>query len=96
MLDHDFPRWPLGRAIPVGVYDLIYNPPLTRFLKEAAAAGCETIGGLDMLVAQAEDQFEWWTGIRPSADVMRSAALARLSGFEQPPAVEAATTRSQS
>ncbi len=28
----------------------------TRLLKEAAAAGCETLGGLDMLVAQAEDQ----------------------------------------
>ena len=60
------------------VYDLIYNPPLTRFLKEAAAAGCETIGGLGMLVAQAEDQFEWWTGRRPAAGLMHEAALARL------------------
>jgi len=60
------------------VYDLIYNPPLTRFLKEAAAAGCETIGGLGMLVAQAEDQFEWWTGRRPAAGLMRQAAMARL------------------
>jgi len=78
------------------VYDLVYNPPVTRLLKEAAHAGCRAIGGLDMLVEQARLQFEWWTGIRPSADVMRSAALARLSCFEQPPAVEAATTRSQS
>jgi hypothetical protein len=25
VLDHDFPSWAIGRAIPVGVYDLAYN-----------------------------------------------------------------------
>jgi 3-dehydroquinate dehydratase / shikimate dehydrogenase len=60
------------------VYDLVYNPPSTRLLKDAAAAGCQTIGGLDMLVAQAEDQFEWWIGRRPAAGLMRQAAMARL------------------
>jgi 3-dehydroquinate dehydratase / shikimate dehydrogenase len=57
------------------VYDLVYNPMETRLLKEAAAAGCETIGGLDMLVAQAEDQSEWWIGRRPPAGLMREAAV---------------------
>ena len=57
------------------VYDLVYNPMETRLLKEAAAAGCETLGGLDMLVAQAEDQSEWWLGRRPPAGLMREAAL---------------------
>jgi 3-dehydroquinate dehydratase/shikimate dehydrogenase len=61
------------------VYDLVYNPMATRLLKEAAAAGCETIGGLDMLVAQAEDQSEWWLGRRPPAGLMREAAMRRLS-----------------
>jgi shikimate dehydrogenase len=60
------------------VYDLVYNPPKTKLLDEAAAAGCRTIGGLDMLVAQAQAQFEWWTGQRPADRVMRDAALARL------------------
>jgi 3-dehydroquinate dehydratase / shikimate dehydrogenase len=46
-------------------YDLIYNPADTRFLQEARKAGCDTIGGLDMLVAQAKIQFELWTGRRP-------------------------------
>jgi len=55
------------------VYDLVYNPMETRLLKEAAAAGCDTIGGLDMLVAQAEDQSEWWLGRRPPAGLMREA-----------------------
>jgi 3-dehydroquinate dehydratase / shikimate dehydrogenase len=57
------------------VYDLVYNPMETRLLKEAAVAGCQTLGGLDMLVAQAEDQSEWWIGKRPPAGLMKQAAL---------------------
>lgn len=60
------------------VYDLVYNPPQTRLVSLAARAGCRTLGGLDMLVAQAQEQFEWWTGVRPADRVMRDAALARL------------------
>ena len=60
------------------VYDLVYNPPVTRLLKDAAIAGCRTVGGLDMLIAQAQAQFEWWTGHRPADRVMRDAAMARL------------------
>jgi 3-dehydroquinate dehydratase/shikimate dehydrogenase len=48
------------------VYDLIYNPRETRLLREAHAAGCETLGGLEMLIAQAKLQFELWTGTKPS------------------------------
>ena len=44
------------------VYDLIYNPSETRFLQEAQKAGCQTLGGMEMLVAQAGLQFELWTG----------------------------------
>jgi 3-dehydroquinate dehydratase / shikimate dehydrogenase len=62
------------------VYDLVYNPPHTRLLQDATRAGCRTIGGLDMLVAQAQAQFEWWTGRKPADKVMRDAALARLQG----------------
>lgn len=60
------------------VYDLVYNPPSTRLLAEAAGAGCDTIGGLDMLVAQAQAQQAFWTGQRPDAAGMRAAARARL------------------
>jgi 3-dehydroquinate dehydratase/shikimate dehydrogenase len=63
------------------VYDLIYNPLVTRLLREAGAAGCQTIGGLDMLVGQAHEQFEWWTSRRAEPGVMRLAALKRLSEF---------------
>jgi 3-dehydroquinate dehydratase/shikimate dehydrogenase len=63
------------------VYDLIYNPPVSRLLREAAAAGCRTIGGLEMLVAQAHEQYQWWTGSKPQSGVMREAALKRLAEF---------------
>ena len=60
------------------VYDLVYNPPETALMKAARAGGARVIGGLDMLVAQAAGQFEWWTGRSPSLDVMRRAAEAVL------------------
>jgi len=63
------------------VYDLVYNPTVTRLLRDAAAKGCQTIGGLEMLVAQAREQFEWWMGARPQGGVMREAALKRLAEF---------------
>ena len=56
------------------VYDLVYDPPETKLLADARAAGCDTIGGLDMLVAQAERQFELWTGERPPVGVFAAAA----------------------
>ncbi len=61
------------------VYDLIYNPPETHLLRDARQTGCASIGGLDMLVAQAEAQCRWWTGRTPPQRIMRTAALNRLS-----------------
>ena len=63
------------------VYDLVYNPSITRLLRDASTRGCETIGGLEMLVAQAREQFQWWVGTKPPAGVMREAALKRLAEF---------------
>ena len=63
------------------VYDLVYNPANTKLLCAAAGAGCATIGGLEMLVGQAVEQFEWWTGVQAPADVMRQAASRRLAEF---------------
>lgn len=52
------------------VYDLIYNPLETVLLKEARAAGCQTLGGLAMLVAQAAEQFRLWTGEEAPTELM--------------------------
>jgi len=69
-----------ARVLAAGglVYDLVYNPPRTRLLGEAAAGGCAVIGGLEMLVAQAARQFEWWTGRPAPVAAMRAAAERRL------------------
>lgn len=56
-------------------YDLVYNPLETRFLREARAAGCETLSGIEMLLAQAVEQFKLWTGREPEVELMRAAAL---------------------
>ena len=56
------------------VYDLVYEPDPTDLMQRAAAQGVETIGGLAMLVAQAERQFEIWTGQRPPAGLFAEAA----------------------
>ncbi len=59
-------------------YDLIYNPLETRFLSEARAAGCATLGGLPMLVEQAVAQFELWTNRPAPREAMLAAAERRL------------------
>jgi 3-dehydroquinate dehydratase / shikimate dehydrogenase len=56
------------------VYDLVYEPDPTELMQRAADAGVEAIGGLAMLVAQAERQFEIWTGQRPPAGLFADAA----------------------
>lgn len=65
---------PAGAVQADVAYDLVYNPEDTQFLHDARAAGARTVGGLDMLVAQAGRQFEWWTGARVEPDVFRRAA----------------------
>jgi len=44
------------------VYDIVYKPPLTRFLKRARRAGCRVIPGLEMLLGQGRAQFKLFTG----------------------------------
>ena len=73
---------PAEALSPGIVYDLVYNPIDTRLLRDARRAGCRTIGGLEMLVGQARQAFEWWTGVQPSAASMREAARTRLARFE--------------
>ena len=59
------------------VYDLVYNPEETVLLKEARQAGCRTLGGLAMLVAQAAEQFRLWMGEEAPVELMRQAVSTR-------------------
>lgn len=44
------------------VYDIIYTPERTEFLRRAEEEGCRTLGGRQMLRRQAEAQFRIFTG----------------------------------
>jgi shikimate dehydrogenase len=61
------------------VMDIVYNPRDTKLLKDAKAAGCRTIPGLEMFVHQAAAQFELWTNQAAPADVMRAVLESRFS-----------------
>jgi shikimate dehydrogenase len=55
-------------------YDVIYNPPVTPFLRLARLRGLRAMDGVGMVVGQGARSFALWTGIEPPVDVMRSAA----------------------
>ena len=47
------------------VYDLIYHPAKTLFLKQAERAGAKIINGVPMLVYQGIESLYLWTGFKP-------------------------------
>lgn len=53
------------------VYDVIYNPAKTKFLKDAEKAGCKTVNGMGMLFYQGINAYEIWTGIKLSSEITR-------------------------
>jgi shikimate dehydrogenase len=54
------------------VIDLIYNPPVTQLLRDAASARDATIGGELMLLQQGARAFELWTGKPAPVEVMQA------------------------
>ncbi len=77
-----YPRHEGMMCIPEGmlrpshiVFDMVYRPLKTTFIQEAEAAGCTAILGSEMLVHQAAQQFETWTGVAAPVEVMRGALL---------------------
>ena len=60
------------------VMDIVYNPRDTQLLKDAKAAGCRVIPGLEMFLHQAAAQFELWTNQAAPVDVMRKVLGSRF------------------
>ena len=60
------------------VQDLVYRPLETRLLSQAREQGATVLDGLAMLVEQGALALEFWTGKRPSRQLMHAAALAAL------------------
>jgi len=53
------------------VFDAVYNPQVTRLLREATEMGAEIIQGTEMYLNQAARQFRLYTGIKPKIRAMR-------------------------
>jgi shikimate dehydrogenase len=61
------------------VYDAVYNPAETKLLRDARAAGCRTVAGLDHFLRQAVEQFELWTGQAAPVETMRRVVVEALA-----------------
>ena len=64
---------------PAAVYDMIYNPPQTRLLRDAAALGLPHANGLSMLVHQGAKALEIWSGLAASETAPAMSAAARAA-----------------
>ena len=53
------------------VFDVIYNPKETKFLKDAREAGCKTSNGMYMLLYQGAASFELWTGKKMPVEIIK-------------------------
>lgn len=62
------------------VYDLVYNRPQTKLVKDAKMAKCHAVTGLGMLLYQGAISFEIWTGKTAPVDVMRKALREAIRG----------------
>ncbi len=60
------------------VMDIVYAPLETKLLREAKAAGCTVIDGLQMLLLQGVAQFELWTGKNAPVAQMRKVIYAHF------------------
>jgi shikimate dehydrogenase len=68
------------------VMDLVYNPPQSQLLRDAAAAHCATMNGELMLLQQGARSFELWTGQHAPLEVMQAELeRAREQGLRQLP-----------
>lgn len=50
------------------VYDIVYNPMDTGLIKAAKSRGNLVVGGLGMLLYQAQKAFQLWHGVEPVVD----------------------------
>lgn len=63
-------------------FDFVYHPKQTRFLETARMHGAKTLGGIALLVSQAVESFELWTGHTFDVKEM-AAALEDLSNADR-------------
>jgi shikimate dehydrogenase len=64
------------------VMDLIYNPPRSRLLRDAVAAGCAVLSGEVMLLHQGAAAFTLWTGLAAPVELMHEKLAAGLAAAD--------------
>ena len=57
------------------VFDLVYNPLVTKLLRQAEKSHAVPISGLEMLVQQGGLAFQLWTGLPAPLEVMRKTCM---------------------
>ncbi len=62
------------------VADIVYNPLMTPFLKEAKKKGATVVTGLGMFIHQGALAYSYWTGTYPKAEVVSDLLLEQLGG----------------
>jgi len=61
------------------VLDVVFNPPVSRLVRDARARGCIAIPGTRMLVHQAAYQFQLYTGVHAPFEAMEGALLETIA-----------------
>ncbi len=56
------------------VSDIVYNPLMTKLLKDAQQLDCTIVDGLGMLIYQGAAAFQLWTGVEPLIHEMSEVA----------------------
>jgi 3-dehydroquinate dehydratase / shikimate dehydrogenase len=74
----DTPMPPAGFRAGMVVFDMVYHPENTIFLKLARERGCQTISGVEMFIRQAAHQSKLYTGHDAPIDLMRDTLKRKL------------------
>jgi shikimate dehydrogenase len=74
--------WPDHVPLPsnITIFDLVYNPPITKLLKQGEASNAAIISGIEMLVHQGALSFQMWTKKQAPTEVMRQACYKKIGG----------------
>jgi len=64
--------WDLGGKF---IFDMVYRPVETKFLKKAKEEGAMALNGIDLLINQAALSFKIWFGILPRTDDIKEMVL---------------------
>ena len=69
---NDSPVPPSLLSSGMTVFDTVYNPIITKLLKQGAEVGAKTINGLEMFIEQAVEQYSILTKLEPNRQTIEA------------------------